>query len=111
MGVSAKGRRIFVYKDIKFIWWVGTRDNDCDKVYLNIISEDKKIKLSYRVGNGCFVIVSKGRFFQGHQTSGCCERYPIPFKEPLMVVTTKDVVLIVQWAVDGRNAVPLTERK
>ncbi len=38
-------------------------------------------------------------------------RYPIPFKEPLMVVTTKDVALIVQWAVDGRNAVPLTERK
>ncbi len=38
-------------------------------------------------------------------------RYPISFKEPLMVVTTKDVALIVQWAVDGRNAVPLTERK
>lgn len=64
MGVSAKRCRIFVYKNIKFIWWVGA-----------------------------------------------CMRYPIPFKEPLMVVTTKDVALIVQWAVDGRNAVPLTDRK
>lgn len=30
----------------------------------------------------------------------------LPFKDPLMIVTPGDVKRIVEWAVDGRGAVP-----
>lgn len=60
--------------------------------------------LSYRVGDGSFVIINKGRMFQGQKSSGKWELYGIPFKEPLMIVTPKDVAQIVEWAVDGSNA-------
>lgn len=107
MGVSGKGRRTLRYKDTKFIWWVSPEEDDCDKIYLNIVSEDKSIILSYNVGDGgCFVVTSKGRVFQGHKTSGNWESYSIPFKEPLMIVTPRDVERFVEWAVDGRGAVP-----
>lgn len=106
MGVSRKGRRTLHYKGIEFLWWVGTEEDHCDKIYLNIVSEDKSIVLSYKVGDGCFVVISKGRMFQGHKTSGNWEVYGIPFKEPLMIVTPGDVERIVEWAVDGRGAVP-----
>lgn len=106
MGVSRKGRRTLRYKDTEFIWWVSPDEDDCDKIYLNIVSEDKSIILSYRVGDGSFVVISKGRIFQGHKTSGNWESYGIPFKEPLMTVTPRDVERLVEWAVDGRGAVP-----
>ena len=106
MGVSRKGRRTLRYKDTEFIWWVGPEEDDCDKIYLNIVSEDKSIILSYRVGDGSFVVISKGRIFQGYKTSGNWEIYGIPFKDPLMIVTPGDVKRIVEWAVDGRGAVP-----
>ena len=107
MGVSGKGRRKLQYKGTKFLWWVAPDEDDCDKIYLNIVSEDKSIILSYNVGDGgCFVVTSKGRVFQGHKTSGNWEAYGIPFKEPLMIVTPGDVERFVEWAVDGRGAVP-----
>lgn len=107
MGVSGKGRRTLRFKEREFIWWVSPEEDDCDKIYLNIVSEDKSIILSYRVGDGSFVIISKGRIFQGHKTSGNWETYSIPFKDPLMIVTPGDVKRIVEWAVDGRGAVPI----
>lgn len=108
MGVSRKGRRTLQYKGAEFIWWVVPNEDDRDKVYLNIVSEDKSIVLSYNVGDGgCFVVISKGRFFQGHKTSENWEVYRIPFKLPLLIVTPRDVEQFVEWAVDGRGAVPI----
>ena len=105
MGVSKKGRRTLRYKGIEFLWWVAPDEDDCDKIYLNIVSEDKSIILSYNVGDGgCFVVTSKGRVFQGHKTSGNWEAYGIPFQEPLMIVTPRDVERFVEWAVDGRGS-------
>ena len=82
MGVRKKGRRVIKYKEHEYVWWVEPYGDDSYKLYLNIISEDKSVILSYRVGDGSFVI-------------------------PLMIVTPKDVAQIVEWAVDGSNAVRL----
>ncbi len=106
MGVFGRGRRKLRYKGTQFFWWVGADGDDCDKIYLNIVSEDKSVILSYKVGDGSFAVISKGRRFQGHKSSGKREVYGIPFKEPLMIVTPRDVERIVEWAVDGRGAVP-----
>ena len=109
MGISKRGRRTTEYKNRCYVWWVGRNEDSCDEVELNIISEDKSIVLSYKVGDGRSYIVSKGRIFQGKKTSGCWEVYSIPMKEPLMVVTPKIVSEIIAWAVDGRGAIPLNK--
>ncbi|MDE6911466.1 MAG: hypothetical protein K2P44_13525 [Lachnospiraceae bacterium] len=101
MGVSAKGRRKIQYRDRTFVWWVAPDSDDCDRIYLNIVSEDKSIVLAYRVGDGSFYAMSKGRYFQGRKTSGRCERYRIPFESPLIFVTPRDVAHMIAWAVDG----------
>ena len=101
MSVSKKGRRSIEYKNQTFVWWVGKNEDDADKIWLNIISDDKKIVLAYRVGEGDFHIVSKGCLFQGKKTSGCWERYSYPMKEPPMVITPKFVYGLIAWAVDG----------
>ena len=105
MAVLGKGRRKLRYKEMEFLWWVGADGDQCNEIYLNIVSEDKRVILSYRVGIG-FGGISKGRMFEGHSTSGKWEVYDIPDKEPLRIVTPGDVRKIVRWAVDGRGAVP-----
>ena len=104
MSVSKKGRRSIKYKNQTFVWWVGENPDDEDRIWLNIISDDKKIVLSYRIGEGDFFVVNKGCFFQGKKTSGYWERYWYPMKEPPMVVTPKFVYELISWAVDGKNA-------
>ena len=69
MGVFGRGRRKLRYKGTQFFWWVGADGDDCDKIYLNIVSEDKSVILSYKVGDGSFVVISKGRRFQGDRKS------------------------------------------
>ena len=64
MGVSKKGRRTIEYNNQTYVWWVGKDDDSCDQVWLNIVSDDKSIVLSYRVG-GDFFIISKGKCFKG----------------------------------------------
>ena len=80
----------------------------CGQIWLNIVSEDKRIVLAYRVGEGDFFVVSKGRVFQGKTTSGRWERYEYPMKEPPVAVTGKFVYGLIEWAVDGRDARPVT---
>lgn len=60
MGVSSKRRRQIQYRGQNFIWWVAPDGDDCDKIYLNIVSEDKSIVLAYRVGNGSYNILHWG---------------------------------------------------
>ncbi|MDE7414762.1 MAG: hypothetical protein K2N44_00300 [Lachnospiraceae bacterium] len=103
MGVSAKGRRRIQYQGQNFVWWVAPDSDDCDRIYLNIVSEDKSIVLAYRVNGESFRIISKGRRLHGEKTSGKWQLCKIPFREPLMVVTPKDVVQIIAWAVDGKG--------
>lgn len=103
MGVSAKGRRQIRYQGQNFVWWVAPDGDDCDRIYLNIVSEDKSIVLAYRVDGESFYIISKGRCLHGKGTSGKWQQCPIPFREPLMAVTPGDVTQIIAWAVDCRE--------
>lgn len=100
MGVSVKGRRRIQYQGQNFVWWVALDEDDCDRIYLNIVSEDKSIVLAYRVDGESFYIISKGRRLHGEETSGKWQRCAIPFREPLMVVTPEAVAWIIAWAVD-----------
>ena len=104
MGVAKKGRRRMQYGNQTYIWWIAKNEDDEDKVWLHIVSEDKNIILAYRVGEGDFFIVSKGRVFQGEKTSGCHEKYWDPLKEQPMVITPKFVYELIAWSVDGKNA-------
>lgn len=107
MGVLKKGRRVVLYKNQAFVWWVGKDEDSCDQVWLNIVSEDKSIVLAYRIGEGDFFIISKGRMFQGKETSGRWEYYEYPMESPPIVVTPNFVYNLIVWAVDGDNAVRL----
>lgn len=62
-------------------------EDSCDEIWLNIVSEDKSIVLGYRVGEGDFFVISKGRLFQGKTTSGRWETYEYPMSGPPTVVT------------------------
>lgn len=104
MGVSKKGRRRIQYKDQTFVWWVSEDDDDFGTVRLKVVSDDKKIVLSYRVGEGDYYVRSEGRLFQGKERSGCWELYEYPLKEPPIVVTPRFVHELIAWAVDGENA-------
>ena len=49
-------------------------------------------------------VSAKGRRrIHREKTSGKWQLCKIPFEEPLMVVTPKDVVQIIAWAVDGKG--------
>ena len=104
MGVSKKGRRRIQYKDQTFVWWVSEDDDDFGTVRLKVVSDDKKILLSYRVGEGDYYVRSEGHLFQGKKRSGCWELYEYPLKEPPIVVTPRFVRELIAWAVDGENA-------
>lgn len=99
MGVLLRKRRRIQYRGQNFVWWVAPDDDDCDQIYLNIISEDKKVVLACPIGDENYTVISKGRFFQGEKTSGCWEYHKIPLDSPLMYVTPKDVIQIIAWAV------------
>ena len=73
MGVLLRKRRRIQYRGQNFVWWVAPDDDDCDQIYLNIISEDKKVVLACPIGDENYTVISKGRFFQGEKTSGCWE--------------------------------------
>lgn len=107
MGVSAKGRRTITYKEQKYIWWVAPYEDDGDRIYLRILSEDKSIILRYRVGDGSFIVVSEGRLFQGQKQTGTAKLYRLPMEESIDVVTPKIVAELIEWAVYGKDAVPV----
>lgn len=107
MGVSKKGRRSIEYKNRTYVWWVGMDEDSCDEIWLNIVSEDKSIVLAYRVGEGDFFVISKGRQFQGSAASGRWETYEYPMSSPPMAVTPAFVRELTAWSVDGREAVCL----
>lgn len=103
MGVSAKGRRRISYQGQNYVWWVAPDGDDCDRIYLNIVAEDKSIVLACKLNGESLHIISKGRQLHGEKTSGRWQMCRAPFREPLMAVTPKDVARIVVWAVEERE--------
>lgn len=113
MAVAKKHRRKIVCDGREYVWFVltGDRDywervssNDWETPFLHIVSEDKALILTIPINAPTPYAVSKGRIFQSKPTSGCWERYPLPFAIP-EIVTPKTVAEIIAWAVDGKNAI------
>ena len=113
--VRTKGRRKIAVQGRRYVWYV--LSGDCDRDYwervssndwgtpfLHIISEDKRLILTIPLNAPTPYAVSKGREFQGKPTSGCWERYIMPFELPESI-TPRFVAEIIEWAVSGDGAV------
>lgn len=113
MGISKKGKRTVIYSGKEYVWWVREDGDNCDAPWLTIASPDKSLVLSYRVEGGDFFVISKGKVFQGRETSGKWEYYWYPFgkRTPPLVITPGFVRELVAWAVDGRGEVPVSGKK
>ena len=113
MGIAKKGKRKILYQGREYLWWV-KEDEECwDAPWLTIASPDKSLVLSYRVEGGDFFVVSKGKIFQGKETSGKWEYYWYPFEKriPPLVITPGFVRELIVWAVDGRGAELISRKK
>ncbi len=113
--VRTKGRRKIAVQGRRYVWYV--LSGDCDRDYwervssndwgtpfLHIISEDKRLILTIPLNAPTPYVVSKGREFQGKPTSGCWERYILPFDIPESV-TPRFVAEVIEWAISGNGAV------
>lgn len=116
MGVRKKSRRKITCGGQNYVWYVltGDRDywervasNNWETPFLHIISEDKSLVLTIPLTAPKPYAVSKGRIFQGNRTSGCWERYLLPFDMPKSV-TPGFVAEIIEWATNGENAVSVS---
>jgi len=114
MGVHRKSRRKLVCGGKEYVWYVltGNRDywqrvysNDWESAFLHIVSTDKSLVLTIPLNSPKPYAVSKGRIFQGKPTSGCWERYYLPFAIP-RAVTPRFVAEVIKWATDRSGAVP-----
>lgn len=113
MAISKKQKRTILYHEKEYVWWVRENEKDCDAPWLTIASPDKSLILSYRVEGGDFFVVSKGKVFQGRETSGKWEYYWYPFgkRTPPLVITPGFVRELIAWAVDGRGAELISGKK
>lgn len=119
MSVRAKHRRKIVRGGKTYVWYVlsgeGERDywmrvslieegGEWGTPFLHIISEDKTLILTVPLDAPKPYAVSKGRVFQGKQTSGHWERYFLPFSLP-EAITPKTVAALIDWAERGGEAI------
>lgn len=113
--VRKKGRRKLDVQGRRYVWYVLPGDSDRDywervssndwgTPFLHIISEDKRLILTIPLNAPTPYVVSKGRAFQGKPTSGCWERYILPFDIPESV-TPRFVAAVIEWAAEGDGAV------
>ncbi len=115
--VRKKSRRRLSVCGKYYVWYIITGDRDywehvanggCnwawETPFLHIISEDKTLILTIPLNAPKPYAVSKGREFQGGKTSGCWERYLLPFGLP-ETITPKIVSDIIEWAEHGGSAV------
>lgn len=113
--VKTKGRRKIAVQGRRYVWYVLSGDcdrdhwervssNDWGTPFLHIISEDKRLILTIPLNAPKPYAVSKGREFQGRPTSGCWERYILPFDTPESI-TPRFVAEVIKWAVSGDGAV------
>lgn len=113
MAVRKRSRRKIVCGGKSYVWYILAGDRDYWTHYytgfwttpfLHIISEDKTLILTIPLDAPRSYAVSKGRVFQGGKTSGCWERYFLPFTLPT-AITPKTVAEIIDWAERGEGAV------
>ena len=109
MAVRKKSRRKIVCGGKNYVWYVLAgadidEGGELETPFLHIISEDKTLVLTIPLNAPKPYAVSKGRVFRGGKTSGCWERYLLPFKLP-KAITPKVAADIISWAENGVGAV------
>ncbi len=101
MGVRKKGRRKISVGGKEYIWYVET-DYDSPYHILNIVSGDKQLILACPIDAKTPYLISKGKVFQNKNTSGCWNRYLLPFDIPESV-TPSFVSKVIEWAMHDVN--------
>ena len=109
MSISTKRRRKIIVGDRAYVWYVA-QDDDSWYDVLNIVSDDKYLILSCPLKTGTDYVISKGRIFQGRETSGGWNRYLLPFDVPESV-TPGFVEKVILWATRGTDAVPVSRNE
>jgi len=114
--MSKKGRRKIVRNDRIFYWCVRHDDEDDDRLYLVIASDDKKFIVSYMLGQrdqerpfspATPLIIVKGAEFKGLADLGhIWERFAVPEWED-DVVTPSLVAQIIDWCLTTETVTPV----
>lgn len=99
MAVSKKGRRTIVWNEKEYIWYVQADEEAEGTICLFIVSEDKKLILSYPLDSKPSFVFSQGTEFQGNHTSGKWVRIALPFEMP-EIITPKTVLKLIKWATE-----------
>lgn len=107
MGFSKKGLRKMIRNDRVFYWCVKNDNEDDDRMYIVIQSEDKKFSISYMLAQqdkerpfspiNPFIIV-KGKEFKGLNHLGkCWERFLVPHWKEDDAITPSFIGEIIDW--------------
>lgn len=102
MGVRKKGRRKISVEDMEYIWYVEV-DYDSPYHILHIVSDDKKLILACPIDAETSYLISKGKIFQNHGTSGAWNRYLLLFGVP-QSITPLFVSKVIVWAIQDGDA-------
>ena len=97
MSIRTQNRRKIIVDGTTYIWYVAPDNESADKI-LHIASEDKRMVLAVPLGKQQPYVISKGKFFQGKETSGTWEKYSLPVAVP-DAITPGIVEKIIRWAV------------
>ena len=114
MGVSRKNKRKIVINDRIFYWCVKNDNEDDNRLYLVIISDDKKFLISYMLGQkdsqrifspkNPYIIV-KGVEFKGLENLGhIWERFLVPEWND-EIVTPSLVAKIIVWSLKPEKVI------
>jgi hypothetical protein len=114
MGISKKGLRKIIRNNREFYWCVKYDNDDDDRLYLVIKSDDKKFIVSYMLGqkdkNRAFspinpFIIVKGKEFKGlSNLGGYWERFLVPEWEN-EIVTPSLVAEIIDWSLKEESII------
>lgn len=103
MAVNTKGKRKFIHGEKSYFWYVKEDDEDCGRIKVFIVSEDKKFNVSYEVGQSKkdqipFIVVI-GLEFGGLENDG--RTGWVRIQTPLWdddVITPSLVKNIIEWS-------------
>lgn len=116
MGVSRKNKRKIIINNRVFYWCVKNDNEDDDRLYLVIISDDKKFLISYMLGQkdswhafspkNPYIIV-KGIEFKGLNNLGhTWERFLVPEWND-EIITPSLVAEIIAWSLKPEKVTPV----
>ncbi|MBF7091206.1 hypothetical protein IUY40_06610 [Flavobacterium sp. ALJ2] len=95
MAISHKRKRKIIFKEKLYLWYI-IKDDDYEYHYLRIISEDKKLQLSYRINqiSDCFIHPKIGVLKSENLEEGVYHFFPTIADE---IISNHNVGAILNW--------------